>query len=109
MADGISTLEHLRDPKTLKIYGWLDQIVSCVFPFSYVDNLIVQKYNILPPITHQSLVIFLNGLTKVVGEDFKDELLDKFGKFIDGWSDFGTSTPYNAIFADTQINKVMIW
>ena len=30
LTDGISTLEHLRDPKTIKIYGWLDQIISCV-------------------------------------------------------------------------------
>ena len=86
-------------PKTLKIFGWLDWIVSCSLPFNVVTNETFKKYTHLPPITITTCMNYLEALTLVLEKKITKMLPDKFALVFDGWSLDGTSTHFVAAIA----------
>ena len=91
-------------PKTKKIYGWLDWIVTCSLPFNTVDDNTFKKYTSLPPISLKTCMKYLEGLTKVLEKKISTMLPKKFALVFDGWSLDGTSTHFVAVIAKWMAN-----
>ena len=69
------------------------------FSFNFVKNQLNRKYTNLQPICRITLVKDIENLTRKVETKISKDLPEKFGLFLDGWSDMGTSTHYMAIYA----------
>ena len=81
------------------LFGWLDWIVMDSLPFVTVQKYQTRKFWKLNDLDRKTLVKYIEKLTVLVEETVAQELPEKFGLIIDGWTDSGTSTHYLAIFA----------
>ncbi|KAI3657095.1 hypothetical protein MP638_005789 [Amoeboaphelidium occidentale] len=85
------------DQKHLNIFGWIEWILMCNLAFSFVSNQYTRKYCNLLPICVNTLKKYMTKLLVKVEEIIADELPDKFGVVLDGWTESGTH--YMAVFA----------
>ena len=99
MAQSNNVLGFKVSEKASSIYGWLEWIIMGSHPFSFVENELNNKYSNLPPISKKTFMVYLQKLTTKVESAISEEIPDKFGLIIDGWSDYSTSTHYFAIFS----------
>ena len=85
--------------KASNIFSWLRWISLEGLLFPFVEDNLTAEYTKLKPITRQTFVTYLEKLTLLVERQVAANLPEMFGFVFDGWTDFGTSTHYFAIFA----------
>ena len=99
-ADGNGPIQGYFPPVVSKeaanIFGWVEQCVTNLEPFTFVEDKIVRKYSKLSPICTKTLVKYLERLGKAVERKLRDLIPDTFGLVFDGWT-MG-SEHYIAIF-----------
>lgn len=83
--------------KGTKVFKWLEWIVMSNLPFQFVEDPLTRKNTSLESITDETVKKYLVLVTESVEKRIADDLPEKFGIVIDGWSD-GT-THYIAVFA----------
>jgi len=83
--------------KGTKVFNWLEWIVMSNLPFQFVEDPLTRKNTNLESITDETVKKYLVLVTQSVEKRIADDLPEKFGIVIDGWSD-GT-THYIAVFA----------
>ena len=91
--------------KVTCIYGWLDWIISNVYPFNFCENAVTKKYSSLKPISKKTLMKYLELLTRAVEQRISQELPNHFGIMLDGWTDMSVSTHFVA----TLISRKLLW
>ena len=69
------------------VYGWLEWIIVGGNEFSMVENELDKKYSKLSAITRPTFMKYMNLLTKEVEAKVREDLPQKFGIMIDGWTD----------------------
>ena len=85
------------------IYGWMDLICMKLLPFSTVEDPITRKYTNLTPITRNTLLSYMELVTKEVENKVSGELPHRFALIIDSWSK--GSNHFTAVFASYCVNK----
>jgi hypothetical protein len=85
-----------KNPSIL-VFKWLEWIVMSNLPFQFVEDPLTRKNTKLESITDETVKKYLVLVTESVEKRIADDLPEKFGIVIDGWSD-GT-THYIAVFA----------
>ena len=70
-----------------KIYGWLDWVISNLFPFSFVENAKNREYSHLDKTDHKTLMKYMFLLVKRVERKIANEMPKKIGLMFDGWSE----------------------
>jgi hypothetical protein len=90
--------------KASTYFAWLEWIVMDNLPFTFVEKPLTRKNTKLDPIGVTSLMKYLKKLTEEVEKKASDELPDKFGLILDGWSE--GNTHYIAVFACFPKNSV---
>jgi hypothetical protein len=68
------------------IYSWLNWIVMCNLPFSWVDNAIARRYSAIKgTITYKTFIKYLNLVAQKLLGKMASILPDKFCIMFDGW------------------------
>lgn len=67
-------------------YHWIDWVVMGDHPFSFVENVLTNKYTSLSPISRPSLMKYLHALDLEVSEIIKSTIPATFGLVVDGWT-----------------------
>jgi len=86
-----------KNPKVIKIYSWLDWVVTNNLPISCVSKKEFREYSKLEGISENTFMKYLRLVEKKIDENLKKELPDTFGLIVDGWTQ-GT-THYYGVFA----------
>ncbi|KAF1776552.1 hypothetical protein GQ600_1636 [Phytophthora cactorum] len=60
------TLVTFIDQKSQTIYSWLILITECNHPFSFCENPTVAKYTVMKPMSVETLLKYVNLVTKTV-------------------------------------------
>ena len=81
----------------LNLYGWIDWICVDLLPFSFVEKELTRKYSKLTSISRNTLLKYMEKLTKQVEINIAKELPEKFSLIIDGWT--CSSTHFVGLFA----------
>jgi len=97
-------------PKSKNIYSWIEWIVMECRELNFCEKDLVRKYTHLSPICRNTLVKYIDLLTKEVERQVTKVLPTKFGLVFDGWSQH--SVHFLAVFAvfgskDDQ-NKILL-
>lgn len=98
----ISNFLVRASPRAHSIYGWLQNVINCHLPFSYVENKYVRAASNLQPITRKTLVKYMTLTTNHVFKMLDEELPNSFGIVFDGWSSY--CKHYIGVIA-TYLNK----
>ncbi|ETN06716.1 hypothetical protein PPTG_12757 [Phytophthora nicotianae INRA-310] len=77
-------------------YTWLEWIVNGNLPLSFVEMESTRRYTKLPPVSTKTLRENMESLTKAVEVHVGNEMPDKFGLMLDGWTH--GSEHYLAVF-----------
>jgi hypothetical protein len=85
------------DKKALKIFGWMDWVVTANLPFDFVRQPVNRKYAKLQKISVNTLKKYMNAVMEIVERKISEKLPQYFGIIIDGWTEAGTH--FVAIFA----------
>ena len=78
-------------------FGWIDWICMDLLPFSIVEKESTRKCSNLGSISRNTLIKYMEKLTKCVENEIAKELTDKFSLIIDGWT--SGSTHFVGLFA----------
>ncbi|KUF78770.1 Pre-mRNA-splicing factor 38A [Phytophthora nicotianae] len=78
-------------------YAWLEWVISANLPLSFVEMESTRRYTKLPPVCRNTLRANMEGVTKAVEIKIGNEMPDKFGLLLDGWT-HGTEH-YLGVFA----------
>ena len=85
--EGNSLITQFVNKKASTVFGWVELVVVCNLPFTFVENPLIRKYNKLDSIARNTLMKYLKLLTIEVEKKVSKELPEKFGIVIDGWSE----------------------
>lgn len=88
--------------RTGAAHAWIEAVVLCLQPFSFVENRIMRKHFNHENISVDSLMKYMHLLTKLVESHIGTMLPDKFCVVFDGWA--GGDTHYVAVFATFTSN-----
>ena len=99
-----STLIDYVSSPVENVFGWIDWITDCLYPFSFVENETNRKYRSLKPISRNTPQKYMIGSSAKVESEDKDKLKGKFCILMDGLSK--GSTHYVALFAALPDSKV---
>ena len=77
--------------------GWNGLLSMSNLPFVFVESALTRKYSKMEPLSRNSLMKYLRLLTAEVEKMVLNELPEKFGIVIDGWSE--GNRHYIAVFA----------
>ena len=94
---GNSKITKFINKKASTVFGWLEWIVMSNLPFVFVESALTRKYSKMEPLSRNSLMKYLRLLTAEVEKMVLNELPEKFGIVIDGWSE--GNRHYIAVFA----------
>ena len=86
------------------MFGRIDWITDCLYPFSFVENETNRKNTSLKPISRNTLQKYTIGLSAKVESAVKDMLKGNFCILMDGWSK--GSTHYKPLFAALPDSKM---
>lgn len=104
------TLVGFIDDKTFKILSWIDMVLSCSLPFSFCESKAAEDYVKIGSISTDSLVSYMELLTREVEVVVSNLLPKKFGIIFDGWT--FRSEHFVAVFAsflhDNKVENVLI-
>ncbi len=92
-----SKLTKFINKKAATIFGWMEWVIMANLPFSFVENDLTIKYTTLESICAKTFSKYLRLLALEVENKVRDELPDKIGIVIDGWSE--GNRHYIAVFA----------
>ena len=84
------TLDACINKGASTIYYWLELIVMCNLPFSFVENQYIRKGMKYSDISVDTLMKYIRKLTAAVEEEKSNHLPEKFGLIVDGWSEGST-------------------
>lgn len=79
----------LWKPNTVKVHGWLQYVVHNLRPFDSCENDDVVAHVKYPKMDVDTLLKYMELVTKKVEKKIAKELPDKFAIVIDGWSEAG--------------------
>jgi hypothetical protein len=82
------TITSFLPLKSTNIYSWIDWVVSGLRPFSFVEQHETREYTKLKPICKETLIKYLNLLTKEVENEVRKRIPEHFAVIFDGWSTF---------------------
>ena len=68
-------------------YNWIELIVMCNLPFSFVENEYIRKGMKYDNISVDTLMKYIWKLTTAVEEEVSNHLPEKFGLIVDAWSE----------------------
>jgi hypothetical protein len=85
------------NPKVIQLHSWLTWIVNRNLPLSVVETKEFRDYSCLDSIGVDTLTKYLRLVDMEIEKNLKDELPQRFGLLIDGWTE-GT-THYYGLFA----------
>ena len=88
--DKSRTLDAFINKGASTIYYWLELIVMCNLPFSFVENQYIRKGMKYSDISVDTLMKYIRKLTAAVEEEKSNHLPEKFGLIVDGWSEGST-------------------
>jgi len=91
--------------KAKNVFGWLDWVCSNLLPFNFVADQKTREYSTLSPISINSLMSYMEKVTKTVEEKISAELPSQFALVIDAWTH--KSTHYVALFASYESMKII--
>lgn len=90
--------KHMTYPsKTNSIHAWIECVVLGLQPFNFVSKRVYRKHFKQNSISVNTLMKYLEQLTKLTEKKISDELPDKFSIIFDGWSSLGSH--FVSIFA----------
>ena len=99
-----STLIDYVSSPVENVFGWIDWITDCLYPFSFVQNETNRKYTSLKPISRNTLQKYIIGLSANAESAVKKILKGKFSILMDGWSK--GSTHHVELFSALPDSKV---
>ncbi|ETM47604.1 hypothetical protein L914_07733 [Phytophthora nicotianae] len=98
------------DLKSQTIFSWIDWVVSCNRPLSFLENHTVAKYAAVPFLSTETLEKYMILLTITLEDIIAEVLPKRFGIMWDGWT-FRTEH-YIAVFAvfahDDKMEKILL-
>lgn len=72
--------------KTVAVHAWLECIIICLHPFSFVESSIFRRHFYHNSISIDSLMCNMRNLTVRVEDEIKNLPLKKVGVVFDGWT-----------------------
>lgn len=89
------------NPKVIQLHSWLTWIINRNLPLSAVETKEFRDYSSLDPIGVDTLTKYLRLVDLEIENALKNELPQRFGLLIDGWSE-GTTHYYGLFAAYTE-------
>lgn len=86
------------NPKAVLVFSWLQWIVDCNLPFTFIEHETTRKYSNLNNLDIETLKKWMFELAVELDQTIKELLPEKFGLILDGWSE--RSTKYFSLFAE---------
>jgi hypothetical protein len=92
-----NAIHQFVNSKAQKVFTWLEWILMRNQPFSEVEDPLTRALAKSNPICRSTLMTYIKLVTVETENKIKEELPDRFGIVLDGWSE--GSTHYIAVFA----------
>ena len=86
------------NPKVVLVFSWLQWIVDCNLPFTFIEHETTRKYSNLKDLDRDTLKKWMFDVAVELDQTIKEVLPAKFGLILDGWSE--RSTKYFSLFAE---------